>query len=340
MDNHYFIGIDIGGTNVDALIVDHQLQTQGFLTTPIRSKSGQSSIAVIIEIVGNLLSQAGISDFSQIAAIGVGVPGLVDAFTGQVELAVNLDQTSMPLGALLETHFGRPVFVENDANAVALGASKFLVDSSVKNLAFITIGTGVGAGLVLNGNIFHGSRNMAGEIGHMFVQESDIRCQCGNYGCLETFVAGPAIARMAQTAYLQNPATTSLVDLQKLEAEDVFKAADQNDPIALEIVAAVGLVLARAIQGMVMSFDLEKIIIGGGVSRAGETLLRPILKEWAKMCSDSAMASEVLLPERLMLCPADYKAGAWGAVAIALDRSSNNASSTNVFQKEPMVLSR
>ena len=178
--------------------VDGELNEQGFSTAPIRSQNGLRPTAVVIQVIEMLLADAGVHDRSQIAAIGVGVPGLVDVSTGQVDLAVNLDEPSIALGPILENHFGRPVFVENDANAVGLGAAQFLVDSAVENLAFITIGTGVGAGLVLNGKIFHGSRNMAGEIGHMFVRESDVQCQCGNYGCLETFVAGPAIARMAQ----------------------------------------------------------------------------------------------------------------------------------------------
>ncbi|MFK7805578.1 MAG: ROK family protein [Anaerolineae bacterium] len=343
MGKLYFVGVDIGGTNVDALLVTKDLEAVAFSTSPIRGKNGASPVTVITQTIEDLFAQVDRFDLSQVIAIGVGVPGLVDASAGRVDLAVNLDEKSMLLGPILQAHFGRPVFVENDANAVALGAAKFLIAESIKNLAFITIGTGVGAGLVLDGKIFHGARNMAGEIGHMFVKESDIRCQCGAYGCLETFVAGPAIARIAQAACTNSEGVDSVLkNVPQLEAANVFIAADQGDALALEIVEGVGLILARAIQGMIMSFDLEKIIIGGGISRAGQTLLNPILKEWARMRSDSVMASEMLLPEKLELCPADYKAGAWGAVAVGMARSNESENKIeslgNMLEKEPLIL--
>lgn len=329
MSNQYYIGVDIGGTNVDALLVDESLSNQVFVTAPIRSQNDDRPIEVITTLIEALLSEAGISDWSEIKAIGVGVPGRVDAEAGIVELAVNLDEKSMKLGEILQTHFGCPAYIENDANAVALGAMRFLVDSSIKNLAFFTIGTGVGSGLVLDGKIFHGAKNMAGEVGHMFVKENDVRCQCGANGCLETFVAGPAIGRMALKA-TQNGAATSLKDYTHLDAAAVFTEADAGDVVALKIVQEVSLVLARSLQGMIMSFDLEKIIIGGGISRAGDSLLQPILAEWAKMRADSVMADSMLRPEKLMMCPPDFRAGAWGAIAVALAQSAQ--------QNEPMAL--
>ncbi len=331
MSNQYFIGVDIGGTNVDALLVDEALANEIFMTAPIRPGDGTRPIEVIISLIEQLLAKGGINDWSSIKAIGVGVPGLVDAETGVVELAVNLDEKSMNLGDILQTHFGCPAFIENDANAVALGAMQFLVDASIKNLAFFTIGTGVGSGLVLNGKIFHGSKNMAGEVGHMFIKESDVRCQCGANGCLETFVAGPAIGRMAREA-TQNGTATSLSKHTHLDAAAVFTEADAGDAVAIDIVKEVSLVLARSLQGMIMSFDLEKIIIGGGISRAGDSLLNPILAEWKKMRADSVMAESMLQPDKLMMCPPDFRAGAWGAVAVALAQS--------VQQNEPMVLAQ
>lgn len=331
MSNQYFIGVDIGGTNVDALLVDEALANEIFMTAPIRPGDGTRPIEVIISLIEQLLAKANIKDWSSIKAIGVGVPGLVDAGTGVVELAVNLDEKSMNLGDILQTHFGCPAFIENDANAVALGAMQFLVDASIKNLAFFTIGTGVGSGLVLNGKIFHGSKNMAGEVGHMFIKESDVRCQCGANGCLETFVAGPAIGRMAREA-TQNGTATSLSKHTHLDAAAVFTEADAGDAVAIDIVKEVSLVLARSLQGMIMSFDLEKIIIGGGISRAGDSLLNPILAEWKKMRADSVMAESMLQPDKLMMCPPDFRAGAWGAVAVALAQS--------VQQNEPMVLAQ
>ena len=280
MAKQYFIGVDVGGTNVDALLVDQVLEAQAFFSAPIRPYPNADPAEVITTVIEKLLARGGVTELSQVVSIGVGIPGLVDAANGRVELAVNLAESSMPLGELLAEHFRVPVAIENDANAIALGASHFLVKQEIKNLAFITLGTGVGAGLVLDGQIFHGSQNMAGEIGHMFYRESDIRCQCGAYGCLETFVAGPAITRMARQAAANDPHTT-LKNYDHPDAAAVFTEATRQDSAAQQIATEVGTILARAIQGMIMSFDLEKIIIGGGIAQAGDALLDPILAEWA-----------------------------------------------------------
>lgn len=321
MSKQYLVGIDIGGTNVDALLVnqtfDNEFEQIAFHTKPIRSAEGKKPIDTIIEVVDELLEKGSVADSAELLAIGVGVPGLVNPATGHVALAVNLDEESMMLGPLLEARFGCPVLVENDANAVALGAAKFLVDPSIKHLAFVTLGTGVGSGLILNGKVFHGSQNMAGEIGHMFIKENDVRCSCGANGCLETFVAGPAIKRMAEKVCASDQETT-LRNYADLSAAAVFIEADKNDPVSIEIVNEVAVTLARALQGLIMSFDMQKIVIGGGISRAGNTLLLPILNEWKRMRDDSVMATEMLQPKKLMICPATYKAGAWGAVAVAL----------------------
>ena len=247
----------------------------------------------------------------------MGVPGLVDSATGQVDLAVNLAETSLPLSQILSDHFAIPVVIENDANAVAYGAAHFLVKEHIDNMAFVTLGTGVGSGIILDGEIYHGANNMAGEIGHKFYRESEIQCQCGLYGCLETFVAGPAISRMGQTAVAQNP-TSLLAHYDTVDAAAVFKSAGIGDATAQAIVDQVGLVLARALQGLIMSFDLDQIVIGGGISRAGDTLLRPILREWHTMRQQSDMAQTMLANSKIMICPPEYRAGAWGAVAVGM----------------------
>lgn len=318
MSNLFFVGIDIGGTNVDALMADAAGNEIGFVTNPIRHTT-KRPIEIVMTTVEQLMTQSGVSP----AAIGVGVPGLVDPKTGQVELAVNLSEPSIQLGTVLQRHFGVPVFVENDANAYAMAAAKYLVDESVKNLAFITLGTGVGGGLILDGKIYHGSKNMAGEIGHTYAGPSTVPCQCGLLGCLETFVAGPALARQAKEAVLANK-LTSLSTESVLDAAAVFKHAETGDAVSQEIVNEMCSYLARATHTLMMSFDLQKIMIGGGLSRAGNALLLPILEKWAHMSSRSPMAAEMLQPSVLEICPKEFKAGAWGAVAIGINGMVEN----------------
>jgi glucokinase len=257
-----------------------------------------------------------------VAAVGIGVPGQVDNETGEVKLAVNLETPTLPLGHILSTYYGVPVFVENDGNAVTLGTYRFLAEKSIRHMAFVTLGTGVGAGLVINGELYRGSRGMAGEIGHIVVEDSDFRCQCGKYGCLETFVAGPAIARFGREAATQQE--TVLNRLETITAKDVFDAAAHGDTAALAIVDRVGRYLGRATQALMMSYDVELIYIGGGLSRAGDILLRPIQAEWVRQAALSDMAGMMLDIEQLKLVPPSFRAGAWGAVSVALDGLSKN----------------
>ncbi|MEM9773535.1 MAG: ROK family protein [Chloroflexota bacterium] len=314
MDNQVFIGIDIGGTNVDALLADAKGSEIAFTTNSIRQPS-KRPVDIVIQTVLELMEETS----EMPCAIGVGVPGLVDPKTGRVDLAVNLSEPSIDLGSILKHEFSLPVFVDNDANAYAMAAAKFLFDESVQNLAFITLGTGVGGGLVLNGEIYNGTKNMAGEIGHTYAGPNLVRCQCGLNGCLETFVAGPAIARIAKNAANSDRAT-SLKNVEVLDAAVVFRHAEAGDSVSQEIIDEMCGYLARATHMLMMSFDLQKIMIGGGLSRAGNALLNPIQKEWAKMACQSSMAAEMLKPDILELCPLDFRAGTWGAVAIAMNQ--------------------
>ncbi len=312
----YLVGVDIGGTNVDVLLVNQAFEICGEWSQPIRRRHQSDPVTVVKESIDCLLEQSGVA-VNQVAAVGIGVPGQVDHATGEVKLAVNLETPTLPLGSILAAHYGVPVFVENDGNAVTLGTHRFLAKEAVRHMAFVTLGTGVGAGIVINGELYRGSRGMAGEIGHIVVEESEFRCPCGKYGCLETFVAGPAIVRFGREAAAQQE--TVLRELDEITAKDVFDAAVQGDAAASAIVNKVAYYLARALQALMMSYDVELIYIGGGLSRAGETLLRPIQQEWERQRALSDMAYTMLDPIRLKMVPPSFRAGAWGAVAVAMD---------------------
>lgn len=312
----YLIGVDIGGTNVDVLLVNQRFEICGEWSQPIRQRHQSDPVAIVKESIDRLLEQTAVS-VTQVAAVGIGVPGQVDSVTGEVKLAVNLQTPTLPLGSILSAHYKIPVFVENDGNAVTLGTYRFLAKGAVRHLAFVTLGTGVGAGIVIHGELYRGSRGMAGEIGHIVVEDSDFRCQCGKYGCLETFVAGPAIARFGREAAAQQE--TVLRKLDEITAKDVFDAAAQGDTAASAIVDKVAHYLARALQSLMMSYDVELIYIGGGLSRAGDTLLRPIQQVWERQRELSDMAHTMLDPQQLKMVPPSFRAGAWGAVAVAID---------------------
>jgi glucokinase len=186
----------------------------------------------------------------------------------------------------------------------------------VQDLAYLSIGTGIAAGIILSGRLHRGAHGMAGEVGHMIMDPSGPRCGCGSRGCLEALTAGPAIARLGAQAVAAG-ADTVLRDAQPLTAAAVYQAAAGGDAVALGITRQVGRRLAQALQQLVMAYDVERVVLGGGVARAGAAFLQPILEELARMRADSALAAEMLPAQMFHLLPPDYDAGTWGAVSLA-----------------------
>ena len=279
------------------------------LTSPQRTLEGiAAAIRQAVDVAG--------ASLNEVAAIGIGIPGRVDPQSGVVRLAVNLNWREMPVGAWLSEELGVPCFLEKDVRAAALGVRLCNGGASAQNMLYVGIGTGIGAGVILNGELFHGAHGMAGEIGHMLVEPDGPLCQCGAQGCLEALAAGPAIARLAQQAVASGQ-ETSLRDYEQLTAESVYQAAEAGDAAAQAIADAVGRHLGRALQALVMTYDIEQVVLGGGVSRAGKAFLEPILRELERQRQQSALAREMLRLDMIKLLPLDCDAGTWGAVAIA-----------------------
>ena len=298
----FWIGLDVGGTNVDAIIVDAALTVHATSSNPVDKSDLVGQFARIInELRGD----------KQIAAIGIGFPGQIDTEAGVVLLAVHLIEEPLHLRAELSSRFNVPIFIENDANAFVLGAQQFLNPDNYKNVAFITLGTAVGMGLVLDGRLFRGSHGLSGEISHIVVApESSERCACGNYGCLALFVGASTFARMG------NQHATELAELDEFSAESIAHAAHNGNPAAQAIYNEIGRRLGMALQMVVMLFDVEKVYIGGGIAQAGSILMQPILAEWERQRNLSALAATQLQESLLHLVTPEYKAGIWGAIAL------------------------
>jgi glucokinase len=250
------------------------------------------------------------------------VPGRVDPVKGHVTLAVNLGWNDLALRDLLEARLGKPCVIENDARAAAVGLHKRRVLGTTDDIAYLAVGTGIAAGVILDGRLHRGARGLAGEIGHVVVDPQGPECACGLRGCLETFVSGPAIARRAAAAAAQARAdgrTTALdhLDPAALTAQDVYGAATDGDPLACELVEDVGRRLAWAIHLLVMAYDVDRVVLGGGVSHAGDTFVQPIHTELDRLRQSSQLAREQLAPGIVELLPVGADAGAWGAVTIA-----------------------
>jgi glucokinase len=310
-------GVDVGGTKVAVLISDGHYDVRGKVTMPTNLRGPSDTLEGIVAAVHEALALAGASA-EELVAVGVGVPGRVDPNTGLVRSAVNLGWREVPLGATLCARLGVPCLVENDVRLAAVGMQRYLGEATPQNMAYVSVGTGIAAGLVLNGQIYRGAHGLAGEIGHMVIApgaEGPL-CQCGARGCLEALAAGPAIAAMGEEAAESDPHSL-LRQYRPITAEAIYQAAREGDGAAREIARRVGCYLALALQQLIVAYDVEYIALGGGVSRNGEAFLQPILDELGHLRQHSVLTGEMIQPDMIRLVPPDYDAGAWGAIVRA-----------------------
>jgi glucokinase len=300
-------GIDIGGTKIAVLIVDADGVVLGRATHRTSVGNQDTAAPAIAAALDEALVAAGLQR-QDLEAIGVGVPGRVDPVAGHVTLAVNLGWTDFDLGGALEAEVGRPVVIENDARAAALGLHRRRTAAGINgnDLAYLAVGTGIAAGVVLNGRLHRGTRGLAGEIGHAIADSNGPRCACGQTGCLEAFASGPSIARRALTA-----------GLEAGSAKDVYAAAAGGDETARELIDDVGRRLAWAVHLLVMTYDVDHVVVGGGVSHAGSAFAEPIHRELERLRAVSSQAGELLPADIVEVLPPEAEPGAWGAVAVA-----------------------
>lgn len=311
------IGMDIGGTKTAVLVVDHRLKELGQVTRPTDVGDPLQLLDGIVQTVREALARAGRAR-APIAALGVAVPGLVDPGQGLVKIAVNLDLESYPLAPALSVELNAPVYLENDVRTAAMGAYQYIsARKSVRHLAYLSIGTGIAAGVILDGRLFRGANGMAGEIGHVVFEPDGPLCGCGTHGCLEAVAAGPAVARLAQRLAAVRPDESTPGSLLDYSARSVYLAAQNGDPLAIEIVGRVSAYYARAIQLLIMSYDVDKVVLGGGVTRAGAAFLEPVLTSLAELRAGSLLGQTMLDDHKISLLPPDYNAGSWGAASFA-----------------------
>lgn len=300
------IGVDIGGTKTDAVAIGFD----GSILHQARLPTGFGPLAVLdsaATAVRELAEHAGISprDFE---SIGIGIPGRVDSNTGRVAHAVNLGLDGLDLGGELGRRLDALVKVENDVNAAALGAFHLLGTPSTHSMAYLNLGTGLAGGLVLDGKLWRGSRGAAGEIGHIPVDPDGQLCPCGQRGCLELVASGSAVARQWPSDHPR-------------PVQALFDAADAGDARAIEVRARLVENIASAVRVLVLTVDVDIVVIGGGMSSLGEplsTALHEVLESWASV---SPFVDSLDLATRVRLLPADFPAAAVGAALVgAADR--------------------
>ena len=276
----YRIGVDIGGTNVKIALVDFDGKIVYSNTVPTRAEMGyEAGVNNIKQAIKELMQETG-ETAATIEAIGFGLPGQIDYKEGIVKNLPNIPGwVNIPLAKIIEDEFSIPTRLDNDVRCAALGELNFGAGKGCENLICITVGTGIGSGIVLNGKLVRGASNAAGEIGHIKMDMTGgPLCGCGDYGCFEAYASGPAIVTMAKE-YISGGKSAKYKEMATdgiITPYIVAQAALQGDAVSIQIFKQMGKIIGTGLASVINLLNPEKIIIGGGVADAGAILLDPI----------------------------------------------------------------
>ena len=321
-DKKWVIGVDLGGTNivVGVLPIDGGSgEVLALKSEPTEAQRGAKYVVdkivlLIEEARAEVVSQFGGSR-SDFAGLGIGSPGPLNRATGTVINTPNLGWRNFPLRDLVSNAVNLPAVLDNDANCATYGEWWLGAGRNVDTLIGITLGTGIGGGIVLNGEIFHGVSDAAGEIGHATIEANGRKCKCGNYGCLEAYASGPAIAARAVEG-IEAGTESMLTDLVQGKLEDitaatVYEAVVLGDPYANEVMRETAKFLGAGIANIINIFNPEMVVVAGGVTKAGDHLFVPLRAEIRRRAFKSAL-------DACQICPAQLPgtAGVIGAAGV------------------------
>ena len=318
------IGVDMGGTKILSAVIDAEGNILGTAKVPTKADAGTS---VVIDRIADSIQKAigtsGVNETS-IEAVGIGAPGPLDPETGVVIFAPNLGWRDVPLKAELEARVGIPTFVDNDVNIGTLGEHAFGAGKGVQNIVGIFVGTGIGGGIILQGELFHGASKTAGEIGHIIVKADGPRCGCGRRGCLEALASRTAMTKQFQKA-IKKKGKKSVIskltngDLKAIRSGVLAKAIRANDKLTLKIFKKATKYLGIGIGSIVNFLNPEMIILGGGVVEAlDDTFLDNIRAAAAKYALPNTLDGVQIVRAKL-----GDNSGILGAAALARQRLFN-----------------
>ena len=315
----YVVGIDIGGTNIVAgTVAEDGSEVLGLVSEPTLPEQGAEG--VLSRIMKLARASMAAARGKEIAGLGIGSPGPLDTTTGVVLLTPNLGWVNFPLRDRVAGVLGMPATLDNDANCAIFGEWWRGAARGASHVVGLTIGTGIGGGIVLAGRVYRGKSDIAGEIGHMTIDLNGRRCKCGNYGCLEAYASGPAIAARAIEG-IEAGADSSLPryvngDLARITAQIVYEAAHDGDEYALEVVHDTAKFLGAGVANVVNIFNPEVVVICGGVTLAGDKLFLPLRSEVKRRAFKPAVEACRIVPGELT-----GTAGVYGAAAVFMQRT-------------------
>lgn len=319
---NWVLGIDIGGTNlvVGAVAIDGS-RVVGNHSRPTDASRGPDAIVDDLVTMANhardqLARQV---PGATVEGVGIGAPGPLDTKTGIIALTPNLGWVNMPLRARLGERLDLPAALDNDANCAVLGEAWVGAAREARYVLGVTIGTGIGGGIVLDRRLHHGASDCAGEIGHITIDMDGRRCGCGNYGCLEAYASGPAIAMRAREQ-IRSGAESRLADLvggdlEAVTAQTVYEAASIGDDLARDVVRATAQYLGTGIANLLNVFNPDLVVVMGGVTQAGDGLFEPLRRVVAQRAFKPAVDACRIVPGTL-----SGLAGVYGAARMFLDQ--------------------
>ncbi|MGK7310822.1 MAG: ROK family protein [Candidatus Longimicrobiales bacterium M2_2A_002] len=321
-DKRWVVGVDLGGTNISVGVLPLDGGDGDALameTKPTEARKGAKYVvdrivAMVNDAIRTVASENGGAK-ENFAGIGIGSPGPLDRKTGTIINTPNLGWRNFPLRDLISNAVGLPAALDNDANCATYGEWWLGAGKDVNTLVGFTLGTGIGGGIVLDGQIFHGASDAAGEIGHTTIDSTGRKCNCGNYGCLEAYASGPNIAARAVEG-IEAGAETVLPDLvdgdlDQITAATVYEGAVLGDAYSNEVMKETAKFLGTGVANIINVLNPEMVVISGGVTRAGDHLFVPLKAEVRRRAFKSAQEACQIVPARLM-----KTAGVIGAIAM------------------------
>jgi glucokinase len=317
----FVLGIDIGGTNlVVGSVAEDGSALHALDSEPTHAEAGQTDVLDRLITLAQRTIERTRKEVSgaDIIGVGVGAPGPLDTKRGIVLLTPNLGWVNLPLRQIIHERLGLPAALDNDANCAVLGEWWMGAARGTRNAIGITIGTGIGGGIIVDGKLYHGASDCAGEIGHTTIDTEGRRCKCGNYGCLEAYASGPNIA-MRAVEEIKAGAVSRLADyvggdLRQVTAQTVYQAAHDGDQLALEVVNDTAKFLGVGIANLLNVFNPEVVVVCGGVTLAGDRLFDPLRREVARRAFKPAVSVCRIIP-----CELSGTAGVYGAAKVYLE---------------------
>lgn len=310
------IGVDVGGTKIASAVVDLEGRMLSSLKVDTPSGNSDAVVAAINSIIAKLLDS--FSANTEITGVGLAVAGTVDYKHGTIVQSPNLPFSNIGLKSTIEAAFGLPTFLDNDGNLAALGEKYYGAARQAQHIVGLTLGTGIGAGIIAGGCLYRGATGSAAEIGHMVIEAGGPRCTCGSFGCFEEMASGRALVRLAKEKVTTNK-DNLIMQLagnvrENITGPMVTEAAQQGDALAIDTFNEIGFWLGIGINNIINIFNPELVVIGGGMAEAGELVMAPV----RRIIAERTLAPNKDIAE-VVLAELGNQAGTLGAAALVFD---------------------